>query len=169
MQGFVKSGVENFHADPFAMIGRQWMLVGAGTPESHNAMTASWGGLGVLWERNVATIYIRPSRYTLEFVEKHELFTLSFFSQEHRGALGVFGSESGRHVDKTQKTGFTALSTDEGSVTFEQAELVIQCRKLYHQDLDPAGFLDPSIEALYPLKDYHRVFVGEIQAIYRRV
>nr|WP_320133082.1 flavin reductase [uncultured Holophaga sp.] len=168
MQGFVKSGVEGLQENPFELIGHQWMLVAAGTAEEHNAMTASWGGLGVLWQKNVATIYIRPTRYTLEFVEKHELFTLSFLAQEHRGAHGVFGSESGRQTDKTRKTGFTPIATDEGSVSFEQAELVLQCRKLYHQDLDPAGFLDPSIEALYPLKDYHRVIVGEIQAVYRR-
>lgn len=168
MQGFTKSGVEGFHENPFSLIGHQWMLITAGTPESHNAMTASWGGLGVLWQKNVATIFIRPTRYTLEFVEKHEVFTLSFFSHEHRGALNIFGSESGRHVDKTQKAGFTPIPTEEGGTSFEQAELVIQCRKLYHQDLDPAGFLDPSIEALYPLKDYHRVIVGEIQAIYRK-
>ncbi|WP_005035964.1 flavin reductase family protein [Holophaga foetida] len=168
MQGFTKCGVEHFHENPFSLIGHQWMLITAGTPEAHNAMTASWGGLGVLWQKNVATIYIRPTRYTLEFVEKHELFTLSFLAPEHRDAHSIFGSESGRHVDKTRKSGFTPVSTEEGGTTFEQAELVIQCRKLYHQDLDPAGFLDPSIEALYPLKDYHRVFVGEIQAIYRR-
>jgi len=168
MQGFSKQGVEGLHENPFALIGHEWMLITAGTPEAHNAMTASWGGLGVLWQKNVATIFIRPTRYTLEFVERHETFTLSFFAQEHRGALSVFGTESGRHVDKTRKTGFTPIATDEGSTSFEQARLVLQCRKLYHQDLDPKGFLDPSIEALYPLKDYHRVFVGEIQAIYRR-
>lgn len=168
MEGFVKSGVEGLHENPFDLIGREWMLITAGSPEAHNAMTASWGGLGVLWQRNVATIYIRPTRYTLEFVEQHDHFTLSFLAAEHRGAHGVFGSESGRHVDKTRKTGFTPIATDEGGTAFAQAELVLQCRKLYHQDLDPAGFLDPAIEALYPLKDYHRVFVGEIQAVYRR-
>lgn len=168
MQGFTKSGVEGLHENPFSLIGHQWMLITAGTPESHNAMTASWGGLGVLWEKNVATIYIRPTRYTLEFVEQCDTFTLSFLGHEHKGAHKVFGSESGRHVDKTAKTGFTAISTDEGSTAFEQAELVIQCRKLYHQDLDPKGFMDSSIEAFYPLKDYHRVVIGEIQAVYRR-
>lgn len=91
----------------FSMIGEQWMLVTAGTVERCNTMTASWGGLGVLWGKPVATVYIRPQRYTLEFVEREDCFTLSFFGEEYRKALALCGSKSGRDVDKVKECGFT--------------------------------------------------------------
>ena len=169
MEGFSKLGVDSIQATPFELIGRQWTLIAAGDADAHNAMTASWGALGVLWQKPVAIVFIRPTRFTLGFVEQHALFTLSFFQESYRKTLNMFGTESGRNGDKTRKAGFDLIFTDEGGPTFAQAERVLQCRKLYHQDLDPKGFLDPSIESLYPLKDYHRVFVGEIQSVYQRV
>jgi flavin reductase (DIM6/NTAB) family NADH-FMN oxidoreductase RutF len=147
--------------NPFRLIGADWMLITAGSPERFNAMTASWGGQGVLRERKVCYIFSRPTRYTHEFVERAETFTLSFFNENYRKALQFCGTHSGRNTDKMKGTGLTAVTQD-GPVYFDEARLVLLCRKIYHQDIDPERFLDPKIVSLYPQKDYHRMYVGEI-------
>lgn len=150
----------------FSAIGKQWMLVTAGTAERCNTMTASWGGLGVLWGKDVATVYIRPQRYTFAFMERQEYFTLAFFGEEFRQALQLCGSKSGREVDKIAACGFTVKEGAGGAPYFEQAQTVLVCRKLYWQDLDPAHFLDSGIDrAHYPGKDYHRMYIGEIAEV----
>ena len=146
---------------PFRLIGSDWMLITEGSRERFNTMTASWGGLGVLWERRVAFCFIRPVRYTYEFVEQYGGFSLSFFSGEYRKALQFCGSHSGRDTDKIRETGLTPVHAD-GFVYFAEAPLVLHCRKLYTQDLRPDRFLDDSLDRLYPQKDYHRMYVGEI-------
>jgi len=159
--GFRETRPELLTDNPFKLIGADWMLITAGTPESFNTMTASWGGLGVLWERRVATCFIRPTRYTYEFAERSPAFTLSFFQEKHRKALQYCGTHSGRDGDKVRKAGLTAVHR-EGFVYFEEARLVLACRKIYCQDIAPERFLDPSIEGMYPQKDYHRMYIGEI-------
>nr|WP_317323520.1 flavin reductase family protein [uncultured Flavonifractor sp.] len=152
----------------FSLIGDQWMLITAGTGDKCNTMTASWGGLGVLWGRPVATVYIRPQRYTLEFVEREDTFTLCFFGEEYRKALALCGSKSGREVDKVKECGFT-VATAEGAPYFEEADLVLVCKKAYWQDMDPTHFLDGEIdEKWYPQKDYHRIFIGEILEVLKK-
>lgn len=146
----------------FSLIGDQWMLITAGTPERCNPMTASWGGLGVLWNKNVAMCYIRPQRYTRQFMEEGGYFTLSFFSEAHRKDLALCGARSGRELDKVQACGFTVAAGAGGAPYFQEAELVLVCKKLYWQDLDPSHFLVPEIADKYPEKDYHRMYVGEI-------
>ena len=111
--------------NPFAAIGDQWMLITAGTKERCNTMTASWGGVGVLWGKNVATAYIRPQRYTKEFVDAQGYFTLSFFGEAYRKALNLCGSRSGRDVDKVRECGFTVAEAACGAPYFEQAGLVL--------------------------------------------
>ncbi|MBM6924469.1 flavin reductase family protein [Pseudoflavonifractor phocaeensis] len=153
----------------FSLIGDQWMLITAGTEDECNTMTASWGGLGVLWGKPVATVYIRPQRYTLEFVEREDTFTLCFFGEEYRKALALCGSKSGRDIDKVKECGFT-VATAEGAPYFEEADLVLVCRKAYWQDMDPTHFLDEEIDGKwYPQKDYHRIFIGEILEVLRKV
>jgi flavin reductase (DIM6/NTAB) family NADH-FMN oxidoreductase RutF len=157
--------------NPFHLIDKDWMLITAGNNESHetfNTMTASWGGLGILWHKNVNFCFVRPTRYTYEFMEKHELYTLSFFGEKYREALNICGTLSGKDTDKVTKAGLTPFQPHPGAVAFEQARLVMVCRKLYYQDLDPACFLDPSLEKNYPQKDYHRMYVGEIIAVKRK-
>jgi len=148
--------------NPFDLLDRQWMLVTAGTLAEFNTMTASWGALGVLWNRNCAFAVVRPTRFTFEFMERSTHFTLSFFKEEHRKALEFCGSHSGRNVDKCAATGLTPVETAPGCVAFAQARLVMECRKIYSQDLDPRRFLDASIQENYPERDYHRMYVGEI-------
>ncbi|MCK4462520.1 MAG: flavin reductase family protein [candidate division Zixibacteria bacterium] len=146
----------------FKLIGSDWMLITAGSINEFNTMTASWGGMGVLWNKNICWCVIRPHRYTYRFVEDSDRFTLSFFEEEHRKILKFCGAKSGREVDKMAATGLTPLATQSGAVFFAQARLVLECRKIYIHDLDPANFLDPSIHEEYPDKDYHRLYLGEV-------
>lgn len=153
------------HENPFKLIGDDWTLVTAGTPRSWNTLTASWGGLGVLWNRPVGFIFVRPTRHTFGFLEASRRFSLSFFDESWRSALRHIGSVSGRDHDKAAETGLVPHALGEDVVTFEQARLAIVLRKLHAQDLDPTKFVDTSIEGLYPSKDYHRFYVGEIETI----
>ena len=144
------------------LIGRQWMLVTAGNIKSFNTMTAAWGGIGFLWNVPVSYIFIRPQRYTYEFTEKNQYFTLSFFDKEYKQALIYCGTKSGRDVDKMKETGLIPITTKNGNITFEQARLVIECEKIYYDDSKPEYFFDKSIDKNYPGKDYHRMYIGKI-------
>ena len=144
----------------FRLIG-SCMLVTAGAPGSFNTMTAGWGGLGVLWSKDICFCLIRPVRHTYAFMERSDTYSLCFFEEEYRDALTFCGTKSGRDVDKVERTGLTPV-LDDGPIYFEQARLVFQCRKIYFHDLIPANFRDPGIESFYPQKDYHRMYVGEI-------
>ena len=142
----------------------RWALITAGNKESWNTMTASWGALGELWNKDVCFCFIRPQRYTYEFTEREELFTVSFFGEEYKKALAFCGRNSGRDVDKAKEAGLTPAEI-KGSMSFEEAEIVLVCKKLAFQDIDPKGFLDESIENNYN-GDYHRVYIGEIVKTY---
>ena len=158
---FRESGPEQLTENPFRLIGRDWMLITAGDRSSFNTMTASWGGLGVLWERKVAFCFVRPTRYTYQFMERSPLYTLSFYPEQHRKTLTFLGSHSGRDRDKVKESGLTPVR-DEGFIYFDEARLVLVCRKLYFQDIGPERFLDPKIMDMYPQKDFHRMYVGEV-------
>jgi flavin reductase (DIM6/NTAB) family NADH-FMN oxidoreductase RutF len=146
----------------FKLIDKDWMLVTAGTMESFNMLTASWGGLGILWEREVAMCVIRPVRHTFGFMERHGMFTLSFFEEKYRTALKICGRHSGRDRNKAKMAGLTPVEGRKGGIYFAEARMVYVCRKLYWQDIDPAHFVDPKLDVFYPRKDYHRMYVGEI-------
>ena len=153
--------------NPFERIGRDWCLITAGREGSFNTMTASWGGVGILWNKEVATCYIRPQRYTKEFVDREELFTLSFFPDGYRKALNLCGTVSGRDHDKPAEAGLTPLFTD-GAVSFKEADLVLVCRKLYAQPMTEQSFTDKSVlERNYPTRDLHTIYIGEIIKAYK--
>nr|WP_317412299.1 flavin reductase [uncultured Solibaculum sp.] len=159
---------QDINENVFDLIGNQWMLVTAGDSNGYNTMTASWGGMGVMWGKNVAVTVIRPQRYTMEFIKKNGLFTLSFYDEQYKPALGVCGSKSGRDIDKAKETGLTPVF-GEGTTYFEQAKLVLVCRKLYERPMDPSCLLDQEVdEKWYPGKDYHRMFVGEVVKVLRK-
>ena len=143
------------------MINDDWMLITAGDKDGWNTMTASWGAVGELWNKDVVFAFIRPTRYTREFVEKNDLFTLSFFGGKYKKELGVCGSKSGRDIDKSEETGLLPEFID-GTTCIKQAETVLICRKVAIHDMVPSEFLDKTIENNYSKKDYHRVYVGEI-------
>ncbi len=164
---FKKIELSGLSFDPFTKIGKEWMLLTAGKPGRFNTMTASWGQVGVLWSRNVLTCYIRPNRYTFGFVENEELFTASFFGEQYRSALSFCGSHSGKDCDKVKETGLTPYELG-GSMTFEEADVVFVCRKLYSYDLQESGFLtDDGIAAQnYGSAPYHRAYIAEIIGVY---
>lgn len=148
--------------NPFQLIDKEWMLITAGELGSFNTMTASWGGFGILWNKPVVFCFVRPVRYTYQFMEKTGFFTATFFDREYRKALNFCGANSGRDTDKMAATGLTPIMSPNGSVYFEQARLVLECRKLYFSDIDPGHFILPEIKKNYPMEDYHRMYIGEI-------
>ncbi len=157
-----------FKENIFQKIGSEWFLLTAGNEENCNTMTAAWGGLGFLWGKNVATVYVRQSRYTYGFMEETDRFTLSFFGEgNQRDALAFCGSRSGRDVDKFEACGLHKIPLD-GSTAIEEAELVITCKKLCRQPLLPESFTDPSVMEHYADHDYHTMYIGEIINIYRQ-
>jgi len=154
---------EELEVRPFKLILKDWMLITAGPPDAYNTMTGGWGGLGALWGKHICFCVIRPQRHTYQFMEKNDVFTLSFFEEEYKPALELCGAKSGRDMDKAAAAGLTPIAGIlPGTTTFAEARMVIECRKIYFQDLDPQNFLDPSIHECYPAKDYHRMYVGEV-------
>ena len=153
---------EELEKNVFHMIGKEWLLVTAEKEGKFNTMTASWGGLGVIWGAPAATCYIRPQRYTKEFVDREEYFTLTFFGEEWRKALSLCGSKSGRDTDKVKECGITVKTAACGAPYFEEAELVLVCRKRFAQDMDPANIPQDIKEKWYPNQDYHTMYIGEI-------
>ncbi len=147
------------------LINDGWGLVTAGDKEKFNTMTVSWGAMGEMWSKDAVFIFIRPNRYTYEFLEKGELFTLSFYGEEYRSALALCGRKSGRDIDKAAETGLTPVFTD-GTVTFAQAKYTIVCRIMASQFIDPKGFKDETIDSNYNGTDYHKMYIGEILKVY---
>ena len=151
----------------FSAIQEDWMLITAQNREGKiNTMTASWGGFGILWGRPVCFCVIRPQRYTYGFVEEAERLTLSFLRDGYRHALTLCGTKSGRDGDKIAEAGLTPVR--EGDyVTFAEARLVVCGRKIYVSDLEEAKFLDHTlVDSKYPSRDFHRVYICEIEAVY---
>jgi flavin reductase (DIM6/NTAB) family NADH-FMN oxidoreductase RutF len=153
----------------FNMIGDNWMLVTAGDREKVNTMTAAWGGLGVMWGKDVATCYIRHQRYTFQFIEKNNYFTLSFFAPGFRKQLSYCGGVSGRDVDKVAECRFTTVFADCGAPYFKEAQLVLVCKKLYYEDINPKHFCDPQLEKHYKVHDYHRMYISEIVEVLQKI
>lgn len=162
MKEFKEIKPEQIRDNAFSLIGSDWMLITSGTLESYNSMTASWGGFGVLWGKKICFCVIRPHRYTYSFMEKSNFFTLSFFDEEYRSVLNFCGTKSGRNVNKAKATGLTPIKGTLDDVYFAEARLVLECKKIYFQDIEPNNFIDATIDENYPKKDYHRMYIGEI-------
>ena len=148
---------------------QQGLLLTAGdfAAGQFNTMTVGWGSLGTMWGKPFAQIVVRPIRYTYEFMERYDTFTLCAFPENHRQALQLLGTKSGRDGDKIAETGLTPIaSTQVAAPGFAEARLIVECRKIYWADMDPAHFLDPNIEKNYPQKNYHRIYFGQIVAIW---
>lgn len=169
MDGYKKIEIKDFECKPFELLLKQWMLITAKkNDDSINTMTASWGGFGVLWNKPIAYVVIRPQRYTKEFVDASNAFSLCFFPESCKKDLGYLGRVSGREEDKLSKTALTS-SFYNGIPYFKEAELVIFCRVSFEQQLTEASFLDkPLIDANYPEKDFHHLYLSEITEIFRK-
>ena len=169
MKGYKEIPADRMPGNVIEMIGRQWMLVTAGSGEQCNTMTASWGGIGVIWGQPAATVYIRPQRYTREFVDAEPRLTLSFMGEEYRRALAYCGAHSGRTEEKIARAGLTVEYTPVGTPCIGGAEIVLECRKMYRDRFGPAEFLEKElIDAWYPEKDFHYLYICAIEKVYVR-
>lgn len=165
---FKEINVTQLDMNPFTKISKQWMLITAGDEKKSNTMTASWGSVGFIWNKNAITMYIRPQRYTKEFVDANDTLSVSFLPEQYRAALNLCGTVSGRDEDKITNAGLT-LAYDNGTPYFEEAELVLVCKKMYVQEMKPEGFLEKSFDTTYySAKDYHYVYIAEIQKVLKK-
>ncbi|HLN53388.1 MAG TPA: flavin reductase [Lentimicrobium sp.] len=162
--GFIEMKPVDLNENAVKLIGADWMLITAGSPEHYNTMTANWGSMGYLWHKPVMFIFVRPQRYTFEFIEDNEYFTCSFFEEKYRDKLSFCGTYSGRDCDKATETGITPFRTL-CSIGFIEAKYVIECRKIYFQDIQDTGFTDQSFKVHYPENDFHRMYIGEITSV----
>ena len=161
-----KIDFNDFFTKPVNLWLKKWLLLTAGNNEDFNAMTVGWGSIGGMWNKPYIQVVVRPCRYTYEFMEKYSTFTVCSFPEKYRDSLKLLGSKSGRDSDKISESGLKIKkSTVVDAPCFENADLVLECKKIYWQDMDNNNFLDNGIENLYPQKDYHRIYYGEILII----
>jgi flavin reductase (DIM6/NTAB) family NADH-FMN oxidoreductase RutF len=162
MNEYKKVAPELLRKNPFQLIGKDWMLITAGNDAKVNTMTASWGGLGVMYGKNVAYVFIRQSRYTKEFVDQEETFSLNFFDKGYRKTLSYLGTVSGRNEDKIAKSKLTVVRHGE-TPYFDEARLVLICKKLFRQTLNTDGLINEQLKhSFYPSGDNHTLYIAEI-------
>ena len=143
----------------------KWFLLTSGDlHKGHfNTMTVAWGYFGIMWNKPMAVVVVRPTRFTFEFMEAYDTFTLTAFDKKYKKDLSLLGTKSGRDGDKIAETGLTpAPALTIASPVFKEAELIVECKKVYSDDFKPENFIDPTIDKNYPLKDYHRMYFGEV-------
>ena len=153
--------------DIFSQFDKKWALLTAGTPDKFNTMTISWGGLGTIWGKPVATVYVRKSRYTHEFMDDNEYFTISFYPEEYKKTLGVLGSKSGRDMDKMKDSGLSVMKAGD-SVSFKEAEVTLVCRKMFKQELSVANMPEDVAKAMYEGQAPHDMYIGEVVNAWRK-
>lgn len=153
-----------FNTNIFEQYDKKWALLTAGDKDKFNTMTISWGGLGTLWNKPVATVYVRTSRYTNEFMKDNDYFTVSFYPEECKKTLGVLGSKSGRDMDKIHESGLTPKEVENG-VTFAEAEVSLVCKKMICQRLEPTNMTPEIAKQFYENEAEHDMYVGEVVAI----
>lgn len=167
MKGYREIQPEELEGNVIRMIARQWMLVTAGSGENCNAMTASWGGIGFIWGHPAATVYIRPQRYTKELVDANDTLSLSFMGEGYRSALAYCGSHSGRTENKIANAGLRTDFTPSGTPFIGDAEVVLECRKMYRDKFGPAEFIDKGIiDEWYPESDLHYIYICAIEKVF---
>lgn len=168
MENFKELEVSEFMCNPFSKIGNEWMLITSGNKKNFNTMTASWGSLGVMWGKNVVFTFIRPQRFTKGFIDSNDKFSICFFNENYKKILSYLGTTSGRYENKIKKSGLIPVFLD-NTPCFYQSELVFICKKVYKQDLCPEYFLDNTLNSKwYHSKDYHSMYVSEIEKIYAK-
>lgn len=161
---FKEINAKEIEGNLIKMIADEWMLVSAGDESGYNMMTASWGFAGEMWGSDSVIAMVRPQRYTMEFIDKSDYFTLSFYG-ENKEIHKVCGSKSGRDTDKTELTGLTPVFSDR-TVYFYEARLVFVCKKQYVGRLSEENFIDKQPLKWYGEKDYHYMIVGKIEKVY---
>ena len=155
-----------FKTDIFEQFDKKWALLTAGKKNDFNTMTISWGGLGTIWNKPVATVYVRTSRYTHDFMDREDYFTVSFYPEECKKVLGVLGSKSGKEMDKINGSGLTPIEAGR-SVTFKEAEVTLVCKKLYKQQLDVKAMPEEIARENYSTAVIHDMYIGEVIDVIR--
>ncbi|MBP0964986.1 MAG: flavin reductase [Oscillospiraceae bacterium] len=163
---FKEINVNELSINPFEKVGKQWFLVSAGDEKTLNMMTAAWGGMGVMFHKNVFTTVIRPSRKTFENVSENENFVISFLPEKYREKMAFCGKASGHDCDKVKESGLTPVKLPCGEFTFAEAELVFVCKKLYTQPMDLSGLAESEMHWYTGGDAPHVAFTGEIFAAY---
>jgi hypothetical protein len=164
-----KDITSDFEGSSIKKISKEWIALTAGTKDNYNAMTASWGSIGYLWEKNIAMVFVRPTRYTYDFMEKSDYFTLTFFDKSLKSKIHkIFGNKSGRNINKAKEANVTPIYFDKNIISFEEAKEIVVCKKIYFEDFKPNNFLDKNIDDFYPIKDYHRIYIGQIEKFYKK-
>lgn len=160
--------VEKLLTHPISIWEPGWLVLTSGdfATGSFNCMTISWGSMGVMWGKPFVQVVVRPQRYTYQFIEKFPTFTVCAFPKRYRAALNILGTKSGRDGDKIAEAGLTLKSSQVvAAPCFTEAELIIECQKMYRDEFNPDRFLDSGIDLHYPLHDYHRFYYGQIMAV----
>lgn len=167
---FQKTDIKQLKDNFFKVMDDEWMLITAGSREKFNMMTASWGTMGILWNKPVAICFIRPQRYTFQFAENTSFYTLSFFGPSARKILNICGTKSGRDIDKIKETGLIPMITENGNIGYKQARMVMECSILYSDYLKEDQFMVPEVALRnYPTKDYHKFYIGEIMNCFENI
>lgn len=166
---FKEISINEISMNPFTKIGDEWALLTAGSRQGgFNMMTASWAGFGMFWGKNVATVYIRESRYTRKFFNENDLFTVSFYDETYREALNKCGYLHGNECDKVKESKLTPYFFD-GTTAFEEANLIFCCRKLFHADVaKDTTDAHEVFESIYADNDLHRLYIGEIVKVLKK-
>lgn len=168
MHLFQKLNLDELEINPFKMIGKDWMLVTSGNEEKVNTMTASWGGVGVMWGKNVVYVFIRESRYTKEFIDREGTFSLSFPNESYRKEMKFLGTVSGRDEDKIGEAG-VHVGYMEGIPYIDEGNMIMTCRVMSKTFIDKKDYIDESIDSTwYANGDYHAMYIAEITGIYAR-
>ena len=168
MDHFKEIKPEQLDKNIFHLLNDEWMLITAQKDNIVNTMTASWGGFGILWNKRVSNVVIRPQRYTKEFIDGSSTFSLCFFDKEYKKTLAYLGSVSGKDENKIEKSNLT-INHIKDTPYFEEASMVIICKKLYAQELKPECFIEKEVDSnTYPDKDYHTMYISEILKIYTK-
>lgn len=138
-----------------------WTLITSGTAEKTNVMTASWGGLGVFWEKPVAFCFLNPSRYSVQTMDQGETYTISFYTEAYKDAMLYCGNNSGRNTDKIKGSGLTPIKTPSGATAFAEAWMIFECKKIIAQQISPDA-VKTQVPAEWSKNGYHKMYVGEI-------
>lgn len=147
--------------NPFKLLNKEWALVSVKNGDKENPMTISWGGVGIMWNKPVAFTFIRPQRYTFSLVENQDYYSINFFGDEYREALKFCGSKSGRDFDKSAETGLTPCY-DQIAPYYQEAKLVLFCRKMYAQELNKHSVISNDVLSAYTANDFHKMYISEI-------
>ncbi len=164
-----KIDIESFSTKAYQLWDRKWLLLTSGDfqNKTYNTMTVGWGSVGCVWGKPFVQVFVRPTRHTFQFMNEYPTFTLTTFPSKYRKALAMLGAKSGRDGDKIKESGLTIIPSQTiAAPGFAEADLIIECRKMYWDDLRAEKFLDEGIQKHYPELDYHRIYFGEILAIY---